>query len=133
VTATQKKLLPLALLLLLSASLPLSGCKDLFHSPEEDDSGDYRNQTTNPFLGVWSGPYYDGYSSYYITVTISDYYWYFDYGYTAGSGTYTRNGNSADLYVTGNYLIGTATVSGDTLYFNSDDFGSFTLSKVSDW
>ncbi|MDR0585949.1 MAG: hypothetical protein LBG26_01785 [Treponema sp.] len=123
----------LTLLLLFLASLFLNGCKDLFHSPEEDNDNNSNNNGTNLFIGSWSTTADNSYGSFEIKFVVTDSYWTFtdDFAAIQLSGTYRTIMDAGNMMILANASysdIGTASVSGNTLYLNLAG-SSYALTK----
>jgi hypothetical protein len=83
---------------------------------------DYSPDPSNPIKGIWS----DGD----LTVSCSTNTWEAVYpGEGSWSGNYTITSNGAASFTDKNGAWGTATVSGTTMYVNSPQYGSYTLTR----
>ena len=90
----------------------------------DDDLGGWESGK-NPFVGVWDGISPDGDEIRFeftgVTFTRSR-------GFSNGTYTYVRN-NRVNLYVADFYVIGSATVSGDSMTITEEGWGTYTLSR----
>jgi hypothetical protein len=97
----------------LAFALVLAGCS----SGSDDDGGEPDNGGSNPFVGSWNGTATLNGQSAPCTLSATDSTWEFHVPLANinESGTYTYSGTAATLF-SGGAEIGTATVSGGTLY-----------------
>jgi predicted small lipoprotein YifL len=88
-----------------------------------DDGGpDYKPDSNNPIKGIWSNGS--------LTVSCSTNTWKAVYpGQGSWSGNYTLSSNGAAAFTDKNGAWGTATVSGTTMYVQSPQYGSYTLTR----
>ena len=93
------------------------------------DNGTTDNGGGNPFVGTWNGSDGDG-DAIRLVVTSSTWTvsWPGNPEWGTESGTYTYSGNTATLSMAGEGVVGTATVSGNTMTGILDDIG-FTVTK----
>jgi hypothetical protein len=100
-----------------------TGSTSSFSIPETDAQGTVTDNTggvgTNPFVGTWSGG---------ILTVKSNLTWSYSNNGDNMSGSYAFIDYTAIIYTSAGQFFGYATVSGNTMYADTDD-GSYTFNK----
>ena len=85
------------------------------------------NNSGNPFEGTWTG-YVEGENARFVIGSSTWTLLWLEYG-GGWSGYYTRSGNTATFFDGEGYIMGTATVSGNSLTLVIDELFYYTLTK----